>query len=145
MATCSSILARKMPWEEKPGRLQSIGLQRVGHDRAQHNKHSAYGSSNRPHHMCPQIIQQTVRTLGCSGTHAPLSQGHLYYYVSLASAKWPRFKGNVPTGMAKHLVPLNKRAESRIEGCHVAGRAGSLTCSLGHVLVFFAFFILFLN
>ena len=28
----SSILAWKTPWTEKPGRLQSIGLQRVGHD-----------------------------------------------------------------------------------------------------------------
>ena len=32
MATCSSILAWKIPWREEPGRLQSMGLQRVGHD-----------------------------------------------------------------------------------------------------------------
>ena len=32
MATDSSILAWKIPWMEKPGRLQSMGLQRVGHD-----------------------------------------------------------------------------------------------------------------
>jgi len=31
MATHSSTLAWKIPWEE-PGRLQSVGLQRVGHD-----------------------------------------------------------------------------------------------------------------
>ena len=30
MATHSSILAWKIPWTEKPGRLQSMGLQRVG-------------------------------------------------------------------------------------------------------------------
>ena len=30
--THSSILAWRMPWTEEPGRLQSIGLQRVGHD-----------------------------------------------------------------------------------------------------------------
>ena len=29
MATHSSILARKMPWTEEPGGLQSMGLQRV--------------------------------------------------------------------------------------------------------------------
>ena len=29
MATCSSILAWRIPWTEEPGRLQSIGLQRV--------------------------------------------------------------------------------------------------------------------
>ena len=32
MATRSSILAWRIPWTEEPGRLQSMGLQRVGHD-----------------------------------------------------------------------------------------------------------------
>ena len=32
MATHSSILAWKMPRTEEPGRLQSVGLQRVVHD-----------------------------------------------------------------------------------------------------------------
>ena len=32
MAIHSSTLAWKMPWTEEPGRLQSIGSQRVGHD-----------------------------------------------------------------------------------------------------------------
>ena len=32
MATHSSILAWEIPWTEEPGRLQSMGLQRVGHD-----------------------------------------------------------------------------------------------------------------
>ncbi|MES7197580.1 hypothetical protein U6T84_12145, partial [Cutibacterium acnes] len=32
MATHSSILARKIPWTEEPGRLQSMALQRVGQD-----------------------------------------------------------------------------------------------------------------
>ena len=32
MATHSSILAWKIPWTEEPYRLQSMGLQRVGHD-----------------------------------------------------------------------------------------------------------------
>ena len=32
MATHSSILAWKIPWMEEPGMLQSMGLQRVGHD-----------------------------------------------------------------------------------------------------------------
>ena len=33
MALHSSPLACKIPWTEEPGRLQSMGLQRVGHDR----------------------------------------------------------------------------------------------------------------
>ena len=31
-ATHSSILAWRIPWTEEPGGLQSMGLQRVGHD-----------------------------------------------------------------------------------------------------------------
>ena len=32
MATHSSILAKKIPWAEEPGGLQSMESQRVGHD-----------------------------------------------------------------------------------------------------------------
>ena len=32
MAPHSSILAWRIPWAEEPGGLQSMGLQRVGHD-----------------------------------------------------------------------------------------------------------------
>ena len=32
MATHSSVLAWEIPWTEEPGRLQSMGSQRVGHD-----------------------------------------------------------------------------------------------------------------
>ena len=32
MATHCSILVWKIPWMEQPGRLLSMGLQRVGHD-----------------------------------------------------------------------------------------------------------------
>ena len=32
MATHSSMLAWRIPWTEKPGRLQFTGSQRVGHD-----------------------------------------------------------------------------------------------------------------
>ena len=32
MATHSSVLVWRIPWAEEPGRLQSMGSQRVGHD-----------------------------------------------------------------------------------------------------------------
>ena len=32
MATHSSTLALKIPWTEEPGKLQSMGLERVRHD-----------------------------------------------------------------------------------------------------------------
>ena len=34
MATHSSILARRIPWTEEPGRLQSTDSQRAGHERS---------------------------------------------------------------------------------------------------------------
>ena len=34
MAILSGILARKIPWSEEPGGLQSMGSQRVGYDLA---------------------------------------------------------------------------------------------------------------
>ena len=34
IATHSSILAWRMPWTEEPGRLQSVGLQRVRRDKS---------------------------------------------------------------------------------------------------------------
>ena len=38
MATHSSILAWKIPRTEEPGGLQSMGLQRVGHDRVMNTR-----------------------------------------------------------------------------------------------------------
>ena len=40
MAPHSSILARRIPWTEEPGGLQSTGSQRVGHDWATSLTHS---------------------------------------------------------------------------------------------------------
>ena len=44
IATHSSILAWGIPWTEKPGRFQSMGLQRVGHDLA--TKHACVHSQH---------------------------------------------------------------------------------------------------
>ena len=43
MATHSSILAWRIPWTEEPGGLQSMGFQRVGHDRAKQAHTQARG------------------------------------------------------------------------------------------------------
>ena len=40
MATHCSILAWKIPLTEEPGGLQSMGLQRVGHDRVTEHTHT---------------------------------------------------------------------------------------------------------
>ena len=43
MAIHSSVLAWRIPWTEKPGGLQFVGSQRVGHDRAT-NTHTHTGN-----------------------------------------------------------------------------------------------------
>ena len=42
VATHSCILTWKIPWTEKPGRLQSVGLQRVRHDLVTKQQYGAY-------------------------------------------------------------------------------------------------------
>ena len=44
MATHSSILAWEISWTGEPGRLQSMGSQRVGYDLATKHTHSCYDS-----------------------------------------------------------------------------------------------------
>ena len=42
MATHSSVPAWRIPWTEEPGRLQSVGLQRVGHSLATEQQESMF-------------------------------------------------------------------------------------------------------
>ena len=46
MAPHSSTLAWKIPWMEEPGRLQFMGLQRVGHDWATSLSRIGEGNGN---------------------------------------------------------------------------------------------------
>ena len=43
METHSSILAWKISWTEEPGRLQSMGSQKVGHDLVTEQQHAFHG------------------------------------------------------------------------------------------------------
>ena len=53
MATHCSILAWRIPWTEETGRLQSMGLQRVGHDWATSKMSHSSGSLLVPWFMYP--------------------------------------------------------------------------------------------
>ena len=52
MATHSSTLAWKIPWTEEPGRLQSMGLGRVGHDWATSLSCIGEGNGNQLQCFC---------------------------------------------------------------------------------------------
>ena len=47
MATRSGILAWEIPWTEEPGGLQSMGLQRVGHNLATEHARKRYSTWKR--------------------------------------------------------------------------------------------------
>ena len=75
MATHSSILAWRIPWTEEPGRLQSLGLQRVRQDRVnttppQHTHTTWLGGMAR---LCPgggrglALKAPCARAGGCGG------------------------------------------------------------------------------
>ena len=57
MATHSSILAWRIPWMEKPSRLQSTGLQRVGHDWAT-SPHLAFIGGRDQYHLQEKEMQK---------------------------------------------------------------------------------------
>ena len=62
MATHSSIFAWRIPWKEEPGRIQSMGSQRVGHDWATSLTHSIPHFIYRLHFVYPFTFRWT---LGC--------------------------------------------------------------------------------
>ena len=73
MATHSSILAWRIPWIEKPGRLQSKGFQRVRHNWAT----NTFPSFQMPH--LSLIAVKSVLT-GWTPEH-PKNSSQLYYIV----------------------------------------------------------------
>ena len=58
-ATHSSILASRIPWTEEPGRLQSMGPQRVGHDWAT-NTHT----HTHTHNLVTEMMKSSVPLSG---------------------------------------------------------------------------------
>ena len=61
MATHSSVLAWRIPWTEEPGRLQSMGLQRVGH---------SWETNTYWWHFSHSFLQKNILTPLCA-RHCP--------------------------------------------------------------------------
>ena len=93
IATQSSVLACRIPWTEEPGRLQSIGSQRVGHDWS----NLAY---TRAHTDNPQ---NSVSSLDLS----PNSK--LVYLVDISSSSLDVFSRKIERYVWKTelLIPMN--------------------------------------
>ena len=60
MATHPSILAWRIPWREEPGRLQSMGSQRIGYNGAAHThtKTHTRGRKISPKVLCDHVNKQ---------------------------------------------------------------------------------------
>ena len=56
MVTHSSTLAWKIPWTEEPGRLQSMGLLRVGHDWVTSLSHFTFMHWRRTWELTPVFL-----------------------------------------------------------------------------------------
>ena len=63
MATHSSILAWRIPWTEKPGRVQSMGLQRVGHDWVTNHTHTWTIYYHHSERIGASLVAQIIKNL----------------------------------------------------------------------------------
>ena len=73
MATHSSILAWKIPWTEEPGRLQSMGSQRVGHNWLQ-SKYKVSGHHHSEYHLNETVFHFYLPDRQCNYGNHPQSQ-----------------------------------------------------------------------
>ena len=97
MAIYSSTIAWKIPWTEEPGRLQSMGLQRVRHDWATSPYLTLTVSTFLPLFICSVILlfQKNVFPyyiilwkFSVESDSQPLHSDSLPYYIFLASEKF---------------------------------------------------------
>ena len=119
MATHSSILAWRIPWTEEPGGLQSIGLQRVGHDwttKHQHIQVSIHNSPTQYINVCNIfiILTENVNSSICVNNY--YSCNHQYIKKCLI---W------------KSISPLkNKISDCTFYGWKTGGSISSCECSV---------------
>ena len=87
MATHSSILARKSPWTEEPGRLQSMGSQRVGHEWSTKAQHYISNCDRWVIRLTLLDLQKIWITYGLSEQNSFLCRRlytYLYYIISVS-------------------------------------------------------------
>ena len=82
MATHSSILAWEIPWTEEPGRLQSMELQRVGHDFA------TAKSAAKSLQSCPTLCNPMDCSLPGFSVHGILQPRTLEWVAISFSNAW---------------------------------------------------------
>ena len=145
MATHSSTLAWKIPWREKPGRLQSMGSQRVGHDWVTSLSlcplsqwcHPIIASSIFPFSPCPESFQashlfQWVSSLNQVAKVLELQLKHSNEYSSLISFRidWLDLlavQGILKSSLASLFESINFLALSLLYGYMITEKTIALT------------------
>ena len=99
MATHSSILAWRIPWTEEPGGVQSIGLQRVGHDWAINTLVPSKSSSGSSSAFSQQMSKVDIKRGVCGGSRSQPTSGksHFYYipFIRASHMALPRCRGHI--------------------------------------------------
>ena len=110
MAAHSNILAWRIPWTEEPGRLQSIGSQRVRHDRGHWARIHA-GREKTSHLSCCLYFLKFIfnwRTVvlqyRVGFCHTSIWINHRYTYVAPSWPSSPLQPHSTPLGC--HKVPV---------------------------------------
>ena len=83
MATCSSILAWKIPWTEEPGRLQSMWPQRVGHDRETEHTQTIYDTSFSIYFFFKNVLKIKVELIYNVVLVSGVQQSDVVTYISV--------------------------------------------------------------
>ena len=92
MAPHSSTLAWKIPWTEEPGRLQSMGSRRVGHDWATSLSLFTFMHWRRKWQPTPVLAWRIPGMVEPGGLPSMGSHGMGHNWSDLAAAAWCAFK-----------------------------------------------------
>ena len=126
VAPHSNILAWELPWTEEPGRLQSMGLQRVGHDWATSLSLFSFLYWRRQWHPTPVLLpgkSHGWRSLvGCSpwgrSEWDMTERLHFHFSLTCIGEEWQ------PTPV---LLPGEPQGRRSLVGCSLWGRTESDT------------------
>ena len=86
MALCSSTLAQKTPWTEEPGRLQSMGSLRVGHNFPTHFERLHF------HFSLSCFGEGKGNPFQCSCLENPSDRGAWWASIYGVAQSWTRLK-----------------------------------------------------
>ena len=100
MAPHSRTLAWIIPWMEEPGRLQSMGSLRVGHDRATSLSLFTFMHWRRKWQPTPVFLP------GESQGRGSLVGGHLWGHTELdtTEATWQQQQHTIKTGLSREMI-----------------------------------------